>query len=83
MKSVVILVSLLASLSVSAATSPSDQDGGREIISQDADQGTSSGAAGENEDPNAGYTTFDGIKVPPMKDIDGEKFSETVQNGYW
>jgi hypothetical protein len=77
MKSVLLWASLIASLSVSTATPPFEQDNSREISPEDADQGTSSEAAGP------GYTTFDGIKVPPMKDIDGEKFSETVQNGYW
>lgn len=29
------------------------------------------------------YTVFNGMKVPPMKDIKGDEFAETIQNGYW
>lgn len=29
------------------------------------------------------YTTFNGIQVPPMLEIDGPKFAETVKDGYW
>lgn len=29
------------------------------------------------------YTTFNDIKVPPMKDIEGDKFGETIKDGYW
>lgn len=29
------------------------------------------------------YTIFNGIKVPPMKEIEGDKFDETIKDGYW
>lgn len=29
------------------------------------------------------YTLFNDIKVPPMNDIKGEEFGETIKNGYW
>lgn len=29
------------------------------------------------------YTVFNDIKVPPMKDIKGEEFAETIKSGYW
>ena len=29
------------------------------------------------------YTTFNGMKVPPMKEIEGDKFAETIKEGYW
>ena len=29
------------------------------------------------------YTVFNGIKVPPMKDIKGEEFADTIKEGYW
>lgn len=29
------------------------------------------------------YTTFNGIKVPPLLEIKGPEFGETVKNGYW
>lgn len=28
-------------------------------------------------------TTFNGIEVPPMKELDGEKFDEDIKDGYW
>lgn len=28
-------------------------------------------------------TIFNGISVPPLPDIDGEKFNTTVKDGYW
>ena len=28
-------------------------------------------------------TIFNGIQVPPLADIDGEKFNTTVKDGYW
>lgn len=29
------------------------------------------------------YTVFNDIKVPPMKDIKGSEFGETIKKGYW
>ena len=29
------------------------------------------------------YTIFNGLKVPPMTEIEGDKFAETVKDGYW
>lgn len=29
------------------------------------------------------YTVFNGIQVPPMKDIKGDEFGETIKDGYW
>ena len=29
------------------------------------------------------YTVFNGVEVPPMKDIKGDEFAETVKDGYW
>ena len=28
-------------------------------------------------------TIFNGVEVPPLPDIDGEKFNSTVKGGYW
>lgn len=28
-------------------------------------------------------TTFNGVQVPPLPDIDGEKFNATIKDGYW
>jgi len=29
------------------------------------------------------YTVFNDIKVPPMIEIEGDKFGETIKSGYW
>ncbi|RMD42881.1 hypothetical protein DV735_g2242, partial [Chaetothyriales sp. CBS 134920] len=29
------------------------------------------------------YTEFNGIKVPPLKEIQGDEFDQTIQDGYW
>ncbi|RMZ81459.1 hypothetical protein DV738_g2256, partial [Chaetothyriales sp. CBS 135597] len=29
------------------------------------------------------YTVFNGIKVPPLKEIQGDEFDEAIQDGYW
>ena len=28
-------------------------------------------------------TTFNGVEVPPMKDINGEGFDKEIKDGYW
>lgn len=28
-------------------------------------------------------TVFNGVEVPPLPDLDGETFNETVKDGYW
>jgi protein disulfide-isomerase len=28
-------------------------------------------------------TIFNGVQVPPLPDIDGEKFNATIDDGYW
>jgi protein disulfide-isomerase len=37
------------------------------------------------EDVNDGPlpTTFNGVKVPVLPEIDGEKFNATIKEGYW
>lgn len=37
--------------------------------------------AEDNDGPVS--TTFNGVKVPAMTEIDGEKFNSTVKEGYW
>ena len=35
------------------------------------------------EDAEPGPTKFNGIEVPPLKEISGEDFDEEVKEGYW
>ena len=40
-------------------------------------------AAEESADDAPQPTIFNGVQVPPMPDIEGEKFNATVKDGYW
>lgn len=46
------------------------------------DAGAAAGAT-NSEAISEAPTTFNGIEVPPMKELDGEKFDEDVKDGYW
>lgn len=46
------------------------------------DAGAAAGAT-NSEAISAAPTTFNGIEVPPMKELDWEKFDEDVKDGYW
>lgn len=59
------------------------QDSTTEIVAQNADKTADSAAAAAGEDEGVPFTIFNDIKVPPMKDIEGEKFNETIKDGYW
>ena len=48
-------------------------------ISTDATEGETSASGGEGVE----YTIFNDIRVPPMKEIEGDKFAETIKEGYW
>jgi protein disulfide-isomerase len=37
----------------------------------------------ETEYDGPGPTIFNGVEVPPIPEIDGEKFNTTVAEGYW
>jgi hypothetical protein len=36
-----------------------------------------------DDDEAAGNTIFNGLEVPPMIEIEGDKFADTVKDGYW
>jgi protein disulfide-isomerase len=40
-------------------------------------------ATEELEDAGPAPTIFNGMEVPPIPEIDGEKFNTTVAEGYW
>ena len=46
------------------------------------DAGAAAGAT-NSEAVSEAPTTFNDIEVPPMKELDGEKFDEDVKDGYW
>lgn len=65
---------LLSASSILAAPPGNERTGAR--AGADALSGEAGGDAGD-------YTTFNGIKVPPMKDIPGPEFQSTIKDGYW
>src|ERR1700744_353918 len=69
---------LAAVFSTSFAAPPRPQ---REAaaLSDDAVTGETPAGGGEAVD----YTLFNDIRVPPMKDIEGSEFAETIKEGYW
>ena len=46
------------------------------------DAGAAAGAT-NSEALSDAPTTFNGIEVPPMKELDGGKFDEDIKDGYW
>ncbi|ETI22653.1 protein disulfide-isomerase domain [Cladophialophora carrionii CBS 160.54] len=69
---------LAAAFSTSIAAPPGSK-GGATTLSDDAINGETPAEGGEAVD----YTVFNGIKVPPMKEIQGDEFAETIKDGYW
>ncbi|KAL2406041.1 hypothetical protein ABEF93_001734 [Exophiala dermatitidis] len=64
---------------ITSAAPPGSEKKAGTVISDEALSGESPAEGGEGTD----YTVFNGIKVPPMKDIEGDKFEETTKDGYW
>ena len=52
---------------------------GKQVLAEEAVQGESS----VQDVAEVEYTVFSGIQVPPMIEIQGDKFAETVKHGYW
>lgn len=46
------------------------------------DAGAAAGAT-NSEAISDESTTFNGIKVPPMKELNGEDFDKDIKDGYW
>ncbi len=82
MKSLLIWA-LLSTLSRPISAAPPAQEKTAEIVAQNADKMADSAAAAAGEDEGVEHTVFNDIKVPQMKDIEGENFNETVKDGYW
>lgn len=65
-----------------SAARPAEENSAK-IVAQNADNTADSAAAATGDDGGTEYTTFNDIKVPQMKDIEGEQFNETIKDGYW
>lgn len=68
---------LAAIFSTSTALPPWQKEAN--VLSKDAVSGETQADGGEA----VAYTTFNGIKVPPMVEIEGPNFEETIKDGYW
>lgn len=62
------------------SASPKDFEPAKaELLAEEAVQGETPANTKEAVE----YTIFNGIKVPPMKSIQGGEFAETTNEGYW
>ncbi|KIW32365.1 protein disulfide-isomerase domain [Cladophialophora immunda] len=78
MRPALLACAVAAFFSTSIAAPPGSQRGNA-VIADEAVQGETPADGGEGAD----YTIFNGIKVPPMKEIQGDEFAETIKDGYW
>lgn len=72
-------VALEKALEPNAAAPPAKADAAADTISIQT-------AAAEPEvasPPDDDSTVFNGVRVPPLREINGEKFDEEVKSGYW
>ena len=74
-----LLAAWLAMLTTSAVAAPPAEGKAKEVLAEEAIQGETVVGNGEAE----AFTTFNDIEVPPMPDIEGDKFDNTVKDGYW
>jgi hypothetical protein len=79
----VLVWALLSSFSRPIFAAPPTQENTAEVVAQNADKTANLAAAAAGEDDGVEYTVFNDVKVPQMKDIEGEKFNETIKDGYW
>lgn len=71
---------LVWALSALALVSAQDFEPARaELLDKEAVNGDTPADTKEGVD----YTIFNDVKVPPMKDIKGDEFGETIKSGYW
>lgn len=71
-----LLVWALAALTTTSFAVPAGKDN---VLAKGAVEGETPAEGGEAIE----YTVFNGIKVPPMIEIEGDKFKETIADGYW
>ena len=57
-----------------------------DALAEGADSNVNAGAAAgatNSEAISDTATTFNGVKVPPMKELTGKNFEEETKHGYW
>ena len=70
---------LLALCVVPTFAAPPIRERGTHLLAEEAVTGETPAEDGQAVD----YTIFNDLKVPPMTEIEGDKFAETVKDGYW
>lgn len=76
MRASLLACSLLSLFSIPSLASPSDN-----VL--ESRNGRLVKRADDPVDPGTLSTTFNGVEVPPMKDLTPDNFEETVKDGYW
>ena len=72
------LLSLLPSLVVASSA-----DSLRNVESRDDYRLVKRADPDGNKDSDPPSTTFNGMEVPPMKELTQDNFEETIKDGYW
>lgn len=78
MRPVLLAWALTAALTSAFAAPPGNQRKGSDLA-KDAVSGETPAEGGEAVQ----HTIFNDIKVPPMKEIEGAQFADTIKQGYW
>lgn len=71
--------SLATAFTIQCLAAPPTQEKGASDLAKDVAKGKFPAIGGEAPE----FTEFDGIKVPRMLEIQGDKFKETIKDGYW
>ena len=71
---------LLALCAIPILAASSTREGATAVLAEE-EAVTAERPAGDGEAVDS--TVFNGVEVPPMIDIEGDKFAETVKEGYW
>jgi hypothetical protein len=70
---------LLALCVIPTFAAPPNRERGTPVLAEEAITGEKPAGDAEVVDD----TIFNGLTVPPMIEIEGNKFAETVKDGYW
>jgi protein disulfide-isomerase len=77
-----LVLSLAALASSQTPTArPADLEG--DVLVRSKSEAGNWSVAYDDTDETPKSTTFNGIEVPPMKDMIGDTFNEDMKNGYW
>ena len=86
MKSTLLLWTFASVLAVPGFAAPQEEGSAlsvEEAIGKPAVDKSTSALSAADDTSDDSSTVFNGIKVPPMLDIEGDKWDETVKEGWW